>query len=219
MILSSVGELLKHFGSYIAIFLLHMCNMIASVHVHIERDVCVPQPFLLTSMVGYRTERGGCSAAQTTLVRAETFSQADTHTRGRKAQWGREAPALFCLAAGKPPCLPPPRKGGCRGPQHGGSCTTFEMSLSTVLPPPEWFPSAGSLPSAPVPDWRETTSVGCCCIAPAFLYISVWQESSGRSLGSGDKKVDSSKSKRQKKPLQSRRVSRFKQIQQKQMIM
>lgn len=110
MILSSVGELLKHFGSSIAIFLSHMCNMIASVHVHIERDVCVPQPFLLTSMVGYRTERGGCSAAQTTLVRAETFSQADTHTRGRKAQWGREAPALFCLAAGKPPCLPPPPK-------------------------------------------------------------------------------------------------------------
>lgn len=218
MILFSVGELLKHFGSSIAIFLSHMCNMIASVHVHIERDVCVPQPFLLTSMVGYRTERGGCSAAQTTLVRAETRQ---THTQGEEklSEEGRHLPCFALLQESLPAFPPPPRKGGCRGPQHGGSCTTFEMSLSTVLPPPEWFPSAGSLPSAPVPDWRETTSVGCCCIAPAFMYISVWQESSGRSLRSGDKKVDSSKRKRQKKPLQSRRVSRFKQIQQKQMIM
>lgn len=147
--------------------------------------------------------------------------QPGRHThKGKKSsvRKGGTCPVLPCCRKASLPS-PPPRKGGCRGPQHGGSCTTFEMSLSTVLPPPEWFPSAGSLPSAPVPDWRATTSVGCCCVAPAFLYISVWRESSGRSLGSGDKKVDSSKRKHQKKQLQSRRVSRFKQIQQKQMIM
>lgn len=109
MILSCVGELLDHFGSSIAIFLSHMCNMIASVHVHIERDVCVPQPFLLISMVGYRTEWGGCSATLNHSSKSRDL-QPGRHThKGKKSsvRKGGTCPVLPCCRKASLPSPPP----------------------------------------------------------------------------------------------------------------
>lgn len=184
MILSCVGELLDHFGSSIAIFLSHMRNMIASVHVHIERDVCVPQPFLLISMVGYRTEWGGCSAALNHSSKSRDL-QPGRHThKGKKSsvRKGGTCPVLPCCRKASLPS-PPPLK------QEGAG----DRSTEEVAPPLKWvsaqcshlqsgfllqgpFPLLQSLTGVKPPPWAAAASLlhSCTSVSGGTAVEGVW---------------------------------------------
>lgn len=75
-----------------------------------------------------------------TRVTSVTFSQADACVKGKKGLGVKGFASL-------PPLSP---TGGCWGPQRRGSLTASERCPSTELPPPQGFPSAGSLPRCAV---------------------------------------------------------------------
>lgn len=118
----------------------------ASMHTYRCIYIHSHQLFLLIALVGYRPAQGGCSDKEITCVTPVTSSQANACVKGKKGSVikGATCPALPGCRRASP--LPPSQTGGRQVPQCGESSTTFERGLSTGLPPPQGFPSAGSLP-------------------------------------------------------------------------
>lgn len=154
MILFSLNEILKLFGSSIAILLLHeihnccipllytsgLCARLCT-HIHVWGVCCgcayteVPMYLLPSHVHGMLQTWKRRTLSSTDHWRSGSFQPGRHILKKKKSSARKGGTYPACHVAGEPPCLLLTDK-RVPGPQHRGSCTTFEMCPSTALPPP-----------------------------------------------------------------------------------